>query len=155
LQNELGSFLLVRNKEDVRMTETRLSANGQDNTVSINYIDFLAASCKKHWSFVDAIYGVIPFFGIVTRKMATTPENDPERLKALALQVISTQVSDEVNIVRLITLARQQQITCFEILLPYPFSETQLSTVRQEYGSSLKLQQWDDRLHIDIPLLSD
>jgi len=129
----------------------KLSAIRHDDSICINYIDFLSASCKKRWSFVDAIYGVIPFFGMVTRKASVSSGNAPEYLKDLALQIISTQVSDEVNIVRLITLAQQQQITRFEILLPYPLSESQLVTVRQEYAHSLELQQRNDRLYIVIP----
>ncbi|MBK0031085.1 hypothetical protein IBT47_02210 [Erwinia sp. S43] len=136
------------------MSETKLAAVGHNDPVCINYIDFLSASCKKRWSFVDAIYGVIPFFGIITRKTAAAPRAAPECLKDLALQIISTQVSDEINIVRLITLAQQQQIARFEILLPYPLSESQLTTVRQEYARPLELQQQDDRLHIAIPPLS-
>ncbi|MEJ4044298.1 hypothetical protein [Erwinia sp. SLM-02] len=132
------------------MSESELAAAGHSDPVCINYIDFLSASCKKRWSFVDAIYGVIPFFGIVTRKTTAAPRAAPERLKDLALQIISTQVSDEINIVRLITLAQQQQIARFEILLPYPLSDTQLATVRQEYARPLELQQQDDRLHIAI-----
>ncbi|MFG1172511.1 hypothetical protein AAFN90_02710 [Erwiniaceae bacterium CAU 1747] len=135
------------------MSETKLAAVGNGDPVCINYIDFLSASCKKRWSFVDAIYGVIPFFGIVTRKTTAAPCTLPERLKDLALQIISTQVSDEINIVRLITLARQQQIARFDILLPYPLSESQLITVRQEYAYPLSLRQQDDRLHIVIPPL--
>lgn len=133
------------------MSETKLAEIEHNVPVCINYIDFLSASCKKRWSFVDAIYGVIPFFGIVTRKTAIAPGAAPERLKDLALQIISTQVSDEINIVRLITLAQQQQIDRFEILLPYPLSEAQLDTVHREYARPLELLQRDDRLHIFIP----
>jgi len=136
------------------VSETELATVGQNDPVCINYIDFLSASCKKRWSFVDAIYGVIPFFGMVTRKTADAPRAAPERLKDLALQIISTQVSDEINIVRLITLAQKQQIERVEILLPYPLSDTQLATVRQEYAHPLELQQRDDRLYILVPPVS-
>lgn len=136
------------------MSETELAAIGHNDPVCINYIDFLSASCRKRWSFVDAIYGVIPFFGIVTRKTAAAPRAVPENLKDLALQIISTQVSDEINIVRLITLAGQQQIERVEILLPYTLSDAQLATIRQEYGRPLELQQRDDCLYITLPPLS-
>lgn len=118
--------------------------------ICLNYIDFLSASCKKQWRFVDAIYGVIPFFGMITRKPADMPLPSAERLKALALQIISTQVSDEINIVRLITLARQQQIEHFDILLPYLFSQQQLEVIRQEYARPLAIDQHDDRLSVSI-----
>lgn len=136
------------------MPETKRVAAEHSNPICLNYIDFLSASCKKRWSFVDAIYGVIPFFGMITRKPADLPRvSSPERLKDLALQIISTQVSDEINIARLITLAQQQQIDHFDILLPYPLSEQQMVTIRQEYARPLQLAQYDDRLNVIIPVV--
>lgn len=136
------------------MSETEQAKTGNTASVCINYIDFLSASCKKRWSFVDAIYGVIPFFGIVTRKNAVASRTAPDRLKDLALQIISTQVSDETNIVRLITLAQQQQISRVEILLPYPLGEAQLNTIRKEFARPLDIKQGDDRLYIIVPPVS-
>ncbi len=136
------------------MSEKKRVAAEHSNPICLNYIDFLSASCKKRWSFVDAIYGVIPFFGMITRKPADLPRaSSPERLKDLALQIISTQVSDEINIARLITLAQQQQIDHFDILLPYPLSEQQMVSIRQEYARPLQLTQYDDRLNVIIPVV--
>ncbi len=138
------------------MPEDTCAVTEYDDRICLNYIDFLSASCKKHWRFVDAIYGVLPIFGMVTRKSADTCPVFSERLKEMALQIISTQVSDEINISRLIVLAQQQQITRFDVLLPYPLSERQLNNIRQEYVRPLELQQLDDRLQItilqDLPL---
>lgn len=103
---------------------------------------------------MDAIFGVIPIFGMVTRNSRDLPEVPSERLKALALQIISTQVSDEINIARLITLAEQQHIEQFDILLPYTLSEHQLEMIRHEYVKPLTLQQDGDRLTITIPNFS-
>ncbi|WP_435529736.1 hypothetical protein [Paramixta manurensis] len=128
-----------------------MSFAGYNDRICFNYIDFLAASCKKRWRFVDAIYGVIPFFGMVTRKSAVSERASSERLKELALQIISTQVSDEINIARLITLAEQQHINQFDILLPYALSGQQLSAIQQEYRKPLDLSQHDDLLSILIP----
>ncbi|KGT88873.1 hypothetical protein NG99_20580 [Erwinia typographi] len=136
------------------MSDKMLAAAGHNDYICLNYIDFLSASCKKRWSFMDAIYGVIPIFGVVTRNSRNLPEVPSERLKALALQIISTQVSDEINIARLITLAEQQRIEQFDILLPYPLSDRQLELVRHEYVKPLTLQQHDDRLTISIPAFS-
>lgn len=136
------------------MSDKKRVAAEYSNPICLNYIDFLSASCKKRWSFVDAIYGVIPFFGMITRKPADLPRtSSPERLKDLALQIISTQVSDEINIARLITLAQQQQIEHFDILLPYPLSEQQMVSIRQEYARPLQLTQFDDRLNVVIPVV--
>lgn len=131
------------------MAEENSTAGEKPATVCLNYMDFLAASCKKRWSFRDAIYGVMPIFGMVTKTPAETPRG-PEQLKALALQILSTQVSDEINIARLITLAEQQNMQHFDILLPYPLSDAQLQTIREEYTRPLTLTQFDDRLTIEL-----
>lgn len=136
------------------MSEDKLASAEYSDRICLNYIDFLSASCKKRWSFVDAIYGVIPFFGMITRKSATSLPSSSEPLKDLALQIISTQVSDEINIARLITLAQQQQIGQFDILMPYPLSESQLVAIRQEYARPLDLEQLDDRLSVMLPQLA-
>jgi len=99
---------------------------------SLDYMEYLSASCKKHWSFLDAIYGVLPFFGMVLRSRAIQSKSKQERLKALALQVVSTQVSDEINIVRLIELAKQQQIYDIDIHLPYSLTDEQLAFIKSE-----------------------
>ncbi|PIJ49513.1 hypothetical protein BL250_11905 [Erwinia sp. OLTSP20] len=120
------------------------------NHVCINYLDFLAASCKKRWSFVDAIYGVMPIFGMVTKNPPIKAQNCADDLRELALQVLSTQVSDEINIARLIALAEQLHITRFDILLPYSFSEKQLDNIRAEYVKPLSLQLEGDRLSVGV-----
>ncbi|GAA0485854.1 MULTISPECIES: hypothetical protein [Tatumella] len=136
------------------MSDDKLTSGADNRRICFNYSDFLSASCKKHWSFVDAIYGVLPIFGMVTRKTARNINgmtNDAEHFKAMALQIISTQVSDEINIARLIALAEQQKIISFEIQLPYPLSEHQLAGIYDEYRKPLTLRQDDDCLRIALP----
>lgn len=145
----------MNNMRSVSVSDKELASAVYNDRICFNYSDFLSSSCKKRWSFVDAIYGVIPFFGIVTRKSARKTTHSLQasdaQLKELALQIISTQVSDEINIARLITLAEQQQIRHFDIQLPYPLSVQQLDAIHQEYGKPLNLTQQDDLLCIIIP----
>ncbi|AXF75913.1 hypothetical protein LU631_14990 [Erwinia tracheiphila] len=136
------------------MSEKKLASTLESEVICLNYIDFLSASCKKRWSFVDAIYGVMPIFGMVTKSASNLSDATSERLKALALQIISTQVSDEINISRLIILAEQQHINQFDILLPYPLSEFQLEAIRQEYSRPLELRQANDILSVKTFSLS-
>ncbi len=135
------------------MSDDKLASGADNQRICFNYSDYLSASCKKHWSFVDAIYGVLPIFGMVTRKSARnrTSESEAEVFKAMALQIISTQVSDEINIARLIALAEQQKIVSFEIQLPYPLSGPQLAGIQDEYRKPLTLRQYDDCLKIVLP----
>ncbi|WP_312242108.1 hypothetical protein [Pantoea sp.] len=136
------------------MSDKELASAIYSDRICFNYSDFLSASCKKRWSFVDAIYGVMPIFGMVTRKSAHSVQASDEHLKELALQIISTQVSDEINIARLITLAEQQQIDRFDIQLPYPLSEQQLEAIHNEYRKPLNLSQQNDLLCVIIPGLA-
>lgn len=48
----------------------------------------------------------MPIFGMVAKSRVADSRSCQDQLKELALQVVSTQVSDEANIIRLIDLAR-------------------------------------------------
>ncbi|WP_139308802.1 hypothetical protein [Pantoea sp. 1.19] len=113
-------------------------------------MDFLAATCNKRWSFVDAIYGVMPIFGMVT-KGSSRRRCGPEQLKEQAMQILSPQVSDAINLARLIALAAAQHITRFDILLPYPLSDEQLHALRQEYARPVTLTLHEERLQVELP----
>ncbi|OON41152.1 hypothetical protein BTJ39_04060 [Izhakiella australiensis] len=132
------------------MSDRKLLSSASRDPICINYLDFLAASCKKRWSFVDAIYGVMPIFGMVTKNPTKKAQNRTDDLRELALQVLSTQVSDEINIVRLITLAEQLQIASFDILLPYTLSEQQIDIIRAEYVKPVSMQLRGDNLSIIV-----
>ncbi|WP_213989523.1 hypothetical protein [Sodalis sp. dw_96] len=138
------------------MAKHQLDTGVQSENLCFDYTHFLSASCKKRWSFIDAIYGVMPIFGIVTK----TPPVDPaqthhEQLKTLALQVLSTQVNDETNIIRLIALAEQQGIHQFDIRLPYALERAQLSAIQHEFGDHLFLHQQDERLSIRLAPITE
>ncbi|MBT0726403.1 hypothetical protein [Rosenbergiella australiborealis] len=120
----------------------------ENDCISFNYSSLLSASCKKKWRFVDAIYGVLPIFGVVTRKSALNKLETAEYFKELALQIISTQVSDEMNIARLLVLAEQQNINYFTIQLPYSLSEHQIAIIYTEYRKPVNLYQENDFLHV-------
>jgi hypothetical protein len=111
-------------------------------------MDFLSASCKKQWRFIDAIYGVMPIFGMVLKSEAAEAQTRKEQLKALALQVVSTQLSDEINIIRLIDLARQQQLEVFDIQLPYALDAEQLAAIEKKCANQVLVTQVGERITI-------
>lgn len=130
------------------MDNNHLALVARSERVCFDYTDFLSASCKKQWRFIDAIYGVMPIFGMVLKSQAADSRPRQEQLKELALQVVSTQVSDEVNIVRLIDLARQQQLAVFDIKLPYPLAVEQLAAIERACGESVVVAQVGERITI-------
>lgn len=132
------------------MADNRLVPDARSETASFNYMEYLSASCKKQWSFLDAIYGVLPFFGMVLRSRTTHEKSKQDKLNALALQVVSTQVSDEINIVRLIELAQQQNIYSVDIHLPYGLDEDQLAAIHRECKHPLALTQNDEHLAVQV-----
>jgi hypothetical protein len=134
------------------MNDSRPVAEISDEKAFFDYVEYLSASCKKKWSFLDAIFGVMPFFGMVLRSRQSKSRKD--KLKGLALQVVSTQVSDETNIVRLIELAQQQGINLMDIHLPYALTEQQLDSIKLECKFLLNITQNNDNLSVKIMQMS-
>ena len=132
------------------MNENRLVPDARSQKASFDYMEYLSASCKKIWSFVDAIYGVMPFFGMVLKSRSQKDKSKQESLRALALQVVSTQVSDETNIVRLIELAEQQGMYNIDITLPYSLTDDQLTAIKVECKHLVQLSQNNDHLMVQI-----
>ncbi|WP_413528922.1 hypothetical protein [Rahnella inusitata] len=132
------------------MNENRLVPDARSQKASFDYMEYLSASCKKKWSFVDAIYGVMPFFGMVLKSRSQKDKSKQESLRALALQVVSTQVSDETNIVRLIELAEQQGMYNIDITLPYSLTDDQLTAIKVECKHLVQLSHNNDHLLVQI-----
>ncbi|CAI0787662.1 Uncharacterised protein [Serratia entomophila] len=133
------------------MNSNHLASIARSEKICFDYMDFLSASCKKHWRFVDAIYGVMPIFGMVLKSRVTTSQTRKEQLKELALQVVSTQVSDETNIVRLIDLAAQQGLAVFDIQLPYALDAEQMAAIQKECEEGVSIALVGERMTISIP----
>ncbi|CNB48534.1 hypothetical protein [Yersinia intermedia] len=132
------------------MSGEHIGVPAHSEKVCFDYTVFLAASCKKRWSFIEAIYGVMPIFGMVVKSQTEMEKTPQERLNALALQVLSTQLSDQTNIVRLIRLAEQQGIALLDIQLPYPLETSQLGEIKQKLPESIKLNQQGECLSVDL-----
>lgn len=92
----------------------------------------------------------MPFFGMVLKSQACASQTRKEQLKELALQVVSTQVSDETNIVRLIDLAQQQGLAVFDIKLPYALDQQQLAAIQQECIEGVTISQVEERMTITL-----
>lgn len=130
------------------MSNSHLASVARSEKICFDYVDFLSASCKKHWRFIDAIYGVMPIFGMVLKSQVASKHTRKEHLKELALQVVSTQVSDETNILRLIDLAQQQGLAAFDIQLPYALDKNQLTVIQRECAEQVRVTQVGERITI-------
>ncbi|VDZ63043.1 Uncharacterised protein [Serratia odorifera] len=85
---------------------------------------------------------------MVLKSRVATTQTRKEHLKELALQVVSTQVSDETNIIRLIDLAQQQGLAVFDIQLPYALDKNQLAAIQQECAERVVVTQVGERITI-------
>ncbi|OAT41319.1 hypothetical protein M988_1943 [Hafnia paralvei ATCC 29927] len=92
----------------------------------------------------------MPLFGMVTRSQSKSIENLNAQIRQLAMQVLSTQVSDETNIVRLIELVKNQGLQELDIQLPYALEDEQLMTIQAECRNAVSMTQYDERLHVVI-----
>lgn len=121
-----------------------------NETLCIDYAEYLAALCNKRWRFIDAMYGVLPIIGMVTKSSAARQVAPQEQMKMLAMQVLSTQVNDETNLSRLIALAQQQGLVALDILLPYPLTNNQLSAIRESCGDTTRVMQQHECLSVQL-----
>lgn len=121
-----------------------------NEALSIDYAEYLAALCNKRWRFIDAMYGVLPIIGMVTKSASARQGAPQEQMKMLAMQVLSTQVNDETNLTRLIALAQQQKLTALNIVLPYPLTSQQLVTIREACATTTTVSQRNECLNVEI-----
>ncbi|ANI29290.1 hypothetical protein PL78_05475 [Yersinia entomophaga] len=69
------------------------------------------------------------------------------------MQVLSTQVSDETNMIRLIRLARQQGIQSLEVQLPYGLDIGQLAAISRQCSPQVALTLNGERLLVNLPVI--
>ena len=72
------------------------------NKIEFDYSSFLVNSSKQKWTFSQALKSIIPTFGTVWNASVHDARPLSERLQAEALQVLSSHINDESNIIRLI-----------------------------------------------------
>lgn len=96
------------------------------NIIEFDYSLFLINSSNLKWTFSQALKSLIPTFGTVWNASAHDLTPTQERLRLEALQVLSSHINDESNIIRLIRLARIEGIRDLKIKLPYTLDDEQI-----------------------------
>ncbi|MGF1742965.1 transporter [Vibrio profundum] len=110
--------------------------------VEFDYTSFLSESCGKQWTFVEAmnayIAGLATTLGYSNLISAQDAHSSPEdRLWHAALKVLSTNHSDESNLVTLCTLAKTEGIESIKLVMPYPLNHTQIDSIMVESGTDI------------------
>ncbi|MGR6834304.1 transporter [Aliivibrio wodanis] len=96
------------------------------NIIEFDYSSFLINSSQQKWTFSQALKSLIPTFGTVWNASVHDSTPTKERLRLEALQVLSSHINDESNIIRLIRLARIEGISDLKIKLPYTLDDEQI-----------------------------
>lgn len=122
--------------------ETFVEFSNNSNVV-FNYTSFLSASCKQQLTLVDALKALIPLFEVTrTSAIHDSGLSASEKLQQQALKVLSTNISDTNNLIRLLRLARAGHIDEIMIQLPYSLDESQL--VEIEVKAACKIIMLDE-----------
>ncbi|WP_093272290.1 transporter [Vibrio xiamenensis] len=119
------------------------------SSVLFDYTSFLAASCKKKWTFMEALNSVAPIFSVAWNESIKPTQTAEERLWQEAMQALSPSHSDEANLVALVSIAKQQGIDELRLVMPYSLEPEQLDTLRRQSRST---QVDDDGEHLIIQL---
>lgn len=122
----------------------------QGKRIYFDYIHFLSFSCNQQWGFLDAIFSFMPRFGIHSYYFTDSDKDHNKYISTLALEVLSIQESDEINIVRLIKLIKRQKLPSIEVLLPYELDASQLARINDEASIPLQMSQEGGSLYIQL-----
>ncbi|MFA0439151.1 transporter [Vibrio sp. 10N.286.49.C2] len=112
--------------------------------VEFDYTSFLGASCNKKWTFLEALSSVAPVFGEAWKASTKDSSDVDSRLWDEALKTLSTRQSDELNLIRLIRLARQENIECLKVVMPYPLDDNQIDVIQNKSHVTIISDGTDD-----------
>ena len=119
--------------------------------IDFDYSAFLVDSSKQKWTFSQALKSMIPTFGTVWNASVHDSTPTKERLRQEALQVLSSHISDESNMIRLIRLARIEGITDLQIKLPYVLDKDQIDSILENTYTDISQSNDDiDLLYVHL-----
>ena len=113
-------------------------------SVVFDYTSFLGASCKKKWTFFEIVTSIAPVFGSVWKSRTDELREPQDRLWEDAFNTLSTQSSDESNLIRLVNLAKQQGIDELKLMMPYELDEEQVKLIAEKTDSKIVLSAQDE-----------
>ncbi|MCK6261840.1 transporter [Vibrio sp. ZSDE26] len=104
----------------------------QKQCVVFDYTSFLGASCAKKWTFLEAMSSMVPG---VSHLLANRPEKPvpvEERLWTSALNSLSPSYSDEVNLLTLVGIAKDEGIDQLKVVMPYSLEQKQIDAIQKQ-----------------------
>ncbi|WED28156.1 transporter [Vibrio sp. DW001] len=103
-----------------------------------DYTSFLGASCKKKWTFIEAIGFFSPIFGTVWKSNIDEARKPEDRLWDQAFNNLSAQSSDESNLISLVNLAKHEGIKELRLMMPYELDEIQIEKIIKHTNAQVK-----------------
>ncbi|MBT2959349.1 transporter [Vibrio anguillarum] len=114
--------------------------------VVFDYTTFLGASCKKKWTFLEAMTSFAPIFGTVWKDSIKELSSPEDRLWEMALKSLSTRRSDEANLISLVRLAKLEGIEELKLVMPYALDSEQIQLIQNKSQSLIKNTKPDEFL---------
>ncbi len=123
--------------------------NQHSSEIVFDYTTFLGATCKKKWTFLEAMQSFAPVFGMLWKDSVNDLMSKEDPLWEQALTSLSAQNSDEANLVRLVKLARVQGIGKLTLKMPYELDVEQRDSIGKR-SRSVITELEDDSFTIEI-----
>ena len=121
-------------------------AEQKKQCVIFDYTSFLGASCNKKWTFLEAMGSLAPVMHQLMGKRSQKSAPVEERLWASAMQSLSPSYSDEVNLLTLVELAKEEGIEQLKVVMPYSLEPKQIDALQQQCELSIENQQEEEFL---------
>ncbi|MEZ8823177.1 transporter [Vibrio amylolyticus] len=112
--------------------------------IVFDYTSFLGASCTKKWTFLEAMSSIAPAFSERFGKTPEIPDSAEERLWVSALQLLSPSYSDEMNLLTLVELAKEEGIEHLKVVMPYSLEQDQLDAIQQQCELAIENHQQEE-----------
>ncbi|MHC6527597.1 MULTISPECIES: transporter [unclassified Vibrio] len=113
-------------------------------SVNFDYTSFLGASCDKKWTFLEAMSTFAPIFSVVWREATDNFHSPEDRLWDAALRRLSTNRSDESNLITLFEIAKGQGIERIKLVMPYSLDRDQIVKIESRSHVRIAGQQGDE-----------
>ncbi|MCG3728220.1 transporter [Vibrio cincinnatiensis] len=112
--------------------------------VVFDYTSFLGVSCRKKWTFSEALLSFAPIFGAVWQDTVKLSQTQEERLWDMALRRLSSRRSDEANLITLLKLAKSEGIEELKLVMPYSLEPEQITLIQEKSASQIKVLEMDE-----------
>ncbi|WP_246201060.1 transporter [Vibrio ziniensis] len=109
-----------------------------------DYTTFLGTSSSKKWTFSEALKSFTPVFGMVWNEAVKDSKTPEERLWENALKRLSSNHSDESNLIDLVKLAKREGIEEIKLVMPYALDEQQIEHIQAGCDVHIKVGKQDE-----------